>query len=59
MKMNHGKRNDCGHTANELWQAVEDEWGRLRSRPEIKSPYESLPRRIREVIQNDGNFTHN
>lgn len=60
MKMNLGKRNDCGRTADELWQAVEDEWGRLRSRPEIiKSLYESLHRRIREVIENDGNFTRN
>lgn len=60
MKMNLGKQNDCGRTADELWQAVEHEWGRLRSRPEIvTSLYESLPRRIREVIENDGNFAHN
>lgn len=45
-------------TSEALWQAVSEEWERLRLTPEVVVRlYESMPRRVQAVIAANGNLT--
>lgn len=48
----------CGADADSLWAAISAEWGALRARPEVVSLlYHSMPLRMAQLIETDGNFT--
>ncbi|KAH7956117.1 hypothetical protein HPB52_006132 [Rhipicephalus sanguineus] len=51
-------RNLGRATKDTLWTAVREEWEALRARPEIVAAlYESMPRRVAQVIAADGHLT--
>ncbi|KAH7984583.1 hypothetical protein HPB52_022857 [Rhipicephalus sanguineus] len=51
-------RNLGSATKDTLWMAVREEWEALRARPEIVAAlYESMPRRVAQVIAADGHLT--
>ncbi|KAH6937087.1 hypothetical protein HPB50_025523 [Hyalomma asiaticum] len=59
IKLRLSKRKLSRATADALWAAISEEWELLRARPEIVAAlYDSMPRRVAEVISVNGNFTH-
>ncbi|KAH6946194.1 hypothetical protein HPB50_012082 [Hyalomma asiaticum] len=59
IKSRLSKRKLSRATADALWAAISEEWELLRARPEIVAAlYDSMPRRVAEVISVNGNFTH-
>lgn len=58
MKSQRARANVVHTTADALWDAVKEEWERLRRRADVVAPlYGSMPDRIREVIAIDGNHS--
>ncbi|KAG0424611.1 hypothetical protein HPB47_028167 [Ixodes persulcatus] len=58
MKKNLVKRHLSRASADSLFEAVNEEWNALRARPELVARlYESMPRRLQQVIAVEGNFT--
>lgn len=58
MKKKLSSRRMCGGTADQLWHAVKEEWEALRGSPEIVTAlYDSMPRRVGQVIAVDGCFS--
>ncbi|KAM7281693.1 hypothetical protein ISCGN_006159, partial [Ixodes scapularis] len=58
MKTRLASQNLGSATADALWSAISQEWEALREHTEIvASLYDSMPRRLEEVISVDGNFT--
>lgn len=58
LKKTLASRRLCGGTAEQLWLAVKEEWEALRGRPEIVAAlYDSMPRRVGQVVAVAGNFS--
>lgn len=58
LKKTLASRRLCGGTADQLWHAVKEEWEALRGRPELVAAlYDSMPRRVGQVIADDGEFS--
>lgn len=58
LKERLAEKDLCGADADSLWTAISAEWEALRVRPEVVSLlYHSMPLRMVQVIETDGNFT--
>lgn len=58
IKVALARRSMHGASAEMLWKAVEDEWNRVKMDATLtEALYESLPRRMRDVLDVNGDFT--
>ncbi|KAH9372572.1 hypothetical protein HPB48_021516 [Haemaphysalis longicornis] len=58
MKFHLARSNIANATADALWVDVKEEWERLQGCTDVVAAlYESMPRRIHDVIAADGNYT--
>lgn len=58
MKKRLASRNLGSATADALWEGISQEWETLRGHPEtVAALYESMPRRVAQVIDVHGNFS--
>lgn len=57
MKIQLSRRGLHSVTTDQLWDAVKEEWDRLRQCPElVVNLYESLPRRMNAICEANGEF---
>lgn len=57
MKKSLSSRQLQGGSRDALWQAVEEEWQRLRATDFAARLFESIPRRVAAVVSAKGDFT--